>query len=280
MTIGAFLQTARSRLAHISETPGLDAQVLLSHVLDRPRTWLLAHPETCLSSDQSDHLETGLSQLISGVPLPYITGSREFYGMQFLLTQDVLIPRPETELLVETALEWLEDHPGRKRTLDVGTGSGCIAVSLAKSVPELSVTACDISAEALQVARKNASVHGVAGRVHFLESDLYSAVQGKYDLICSNPPYIPSAILRSLEVYQREPTLALDGGADGLVIIRRLVRHGRERLRKGGLMLVEIDSRHGPDARRLAEAAFPGAAVVVLPDLAGLDRCLRIEIPQ
>ncbi len=280
MTIGAFLQTARSRLAQISETPGLDAQVLLSHVLDRPRTWLLAHPETCLSSDQSDHLETGLSQLISGVPLPYITGSREFYGMQFLLTQDVLIPRPETELLVETALEWLEDHPGRKRTLDVGTGSGCIAVSLAKSVPELSVTACDISAEALQVARKNASVHGVAGRVHFLESDLYSAVQGKYDLICSNPPYIPSAILRSLEVYQREPTLALDGGADGLVIIRRLVRHGRERLRKGGLMLVEIESRHGPDARRLAEVAFPGAAVEVLPDLAGLDRCLRIEIPQ
>jgi release factor glutamine methyltransferase len=278
MTVGQFLNSARSALAADSTSPGLDAQVLLAHVLGKPRAWLLAHTDEFLSLDETQQLEAGLAALASGIPLPYIIGSWEFYGLRFRLTPDVLIPRPETELLVDTARRWLERQAERKLVMDMGTGSGCIAVSLAAYFADILVTAVDISPEAIEVARSNAAAHAVSDRIQFVQSDLFTNVAGSFDLICANPPYIPSATLRNLEVYGREPVLALDGGADGLDLIRAIIKEAKERLRSGGLLLVEIESRQGQAVRKLARQALPQADIRVLSDLAGQDRCLRIEL--
>ncbi len=276
--LGRALATIKQQLAPHSDTPALDAQTLATHILGKSRAWLLAHPEYILSPKEEIRLAEAAARLQAGVPLPYVVGSWEFYGLRFTLTPDVLIPRPETELLVEQALAWLRHHPERRLAVDVGTGSGCIAITLAAHCADLQMLATDLSRAALAVARANASLHNVAQRIHFIQADLLSLLHGvRFDLICANPPYIPSATLQRLPIYGREPGLALDGGEDGLRIIRPLLAQARRLLRPGGLLLMEIEASLGAAARQLARRLYPQAKVDVLPDLAGHDRLLRIQ---
>jgi release factor glutamine methyltransferase len=269
----------------MSDTPALDAQVLLAYVLEKPRAWVLAHPEAELTPAQQEALESALRRLEAGEPLPYILGHWEFYGLDFTLTPAVLIPRPETELLVDQALSWLRRRPPAPLwAADVGAGSGCIAISLAVHAPELRVAATDLSLPALQTARCNALRHGVASRLFLIQTDLlapfppYSLSPGPYlELICANLPYIPSATLASLPVAAREPRLALDGGPDGLSLIRSLLEQAPSRLAPGGLLLLEIEAGQGPAALELARQAFPKGDIRLLPDLAGRDRVVRVE---
>jgi release factor glutamine methyltransferase len=276
VTVRESLTQASRALAAVSETASLDAQVLLAHVTGCTRAGLLARPEADLDEESQRKLDSALHLLQSGLPLPYVLGEWEFYGLSFRVTPDVLIPRPETELLVETAIDWLCAAPDRRRSADVGTGSGCIAVSLAAHVPDLQVAASDVSPAALAVARENAARHTVNDRIVFTEGDLLTPVPGALDLICANLPYIPTETLHSLSVYGKEPDLALDGGPDGLALIRRLITQAREKLLPGGLMLMEIEERQGKVVHDLAREAFPDARVGVIKDLAGRDRVVKV----
>jgi release factor glutamine methyltransferase len=270
----------RSSLAAWSDTPGLDAQTLLAHLLGRTRAWLLSHPGTSLTREQDRALGEAVHRIEMGEPLPYVIGRWEFYGLDFALSPQVLIPRPETELLVETALAWLKSHPARRRAADVGTGSGCIAVSLAVNLADLHVLATDLSRAALLVAAQNAGKHAVSTRVRFLQADLLQPVYQKFDLICANLPYIPTHTLEQLDVSRKEPFRALDGGPQGLSLISRLVAGAPGWLAPGGLLLAEIEASQGQAARQLAGEKFSQAGVEILPDLAGNDRLLKIQSPS
>lgn len=271
------LGEARRRLASVSETPETDARALLARLAGKTPSWVLAHPEARLSPAEEDRLRQAIARLEAGEPLPYVLGCWEFYGLDFEVTPATLIPRPETELLVEQALAWLRAHPWRRQCADIGTGSGCIAIALAVHVPDLRVLATDLSLPALRVARRNAGRHAVAGRVAFALCRLFPPTRSRYDLVCANLPYVPTPILKGLQVYGKEPTLALDGGEEGLDLIEALLAEAPARLTPGGLLLAEIEAGQGPAARALAGRAFPEAPAQVLQDLAGRDRLLRIE---
>lgn len=271
------------RLEGVSETPELDAQVLLADVLGMSRAQLLSHTELELTSEQVQFLDQQVRRLESGQAFPYVLGHWEFFGLNFELSPDVLIPRPETELLVEKALDWLKKHPGRRKAVDIGTGSGCIAVSLAVNHPDLCVVACDISYDALTIARRNVVEHRLEDRVHLLQADLFASFPlrkgpaNQFDLICANPPYIPSGILQELAVSRSEPWLALDGGEQGLEIIRVLLVQAKSLLAGGGLLLLEIGSGQGEMVKKLARDKFLSADVEVMLDLAGRDRLLMVR---
>jgi len=268
------------RLQPHTETPGLDARVLLSHILGKPKTWLLAHPEAQPTREQAIRLEAAVGRIENGEPLPYILGHWEFYGLDFYVSPDVLIPRPETELLIDLAQAATRAalEPGL-RLIDIGTGSGIIPVTLATRLPNAEIHATDISPAALAIARANAEKHGVEGRIKFYEADLFPNPQlpiTNYQLILSNPPYIPSGTLHKLPIYGREPTLALDGGPDGLEVIRRLLRQSKRHLAPGGTLLLETEYRQGTQVAALARENFPDAEIHIHKDLAGLDRVLTV----
>jgi len=273
----ALKQASKAAEAH-SETPALDAQTLLAGIMRRPRSWLLAHPEAHLTPRQHRRLNRACTMLAQGIPLPYVLGRWEFYGRKFAISPAVLIPRPETETLVELALAWLRAHPGRRRTADIGTGSGIIAVTLAAEIPDLTCTATDISEAALGIAALNASAHKVAERIRFVHTDLLEGVPETFDLIAANLPYIPSKRLASLEVARREPRIALDGGADGLALIRRLLTQAQSRLRAGGVIMLEIDDSHAQTAPETARSLFPNAEIQIHRDLANRPRVLAVQL--
>jgi release factor glutamine methyltransferase len=292
-TIGETLDTVNSRLGKTREGSGLDAQLLLARLIDRPRSWLLAHPEAHLPENKHAALEALVTRLEVGEPLPYILGTWEFFNLEFELTPAVLIPRPETELLVERAIAWLRrpEHGNQELTvMDVGTGSGCIAISLAVNMPELQIIATDISPSALIVARRNAEKFKVTDRIYFSVADLFpnsvspdprlpdSLLPNSFSLIVTNPPYIPTKILHKTAVYGHEPTLGLDGGSDGLALVRRILAEAPKRLIPGGLLLMEIEASAGPAVLSLAEDAFPKARIQLLKDLAGRDRLLEVQV--
>jgi release factor glutamine methyltransferase len=276
-TIGAALGDLIVRLKKNSETASLDAQVLVSHVLRQSSAWVLAHPENTIPDSKVDKLERLAFRLEGGEPLPYVLGRWEFFGLDFLVTPDVLIPRPETELLVERALAWLDRHPGQRRAADIGTGSGCIGIALAANMPDLQVMASDLSAEALKLAQKNAINNGVAGRMVYMCCDLFPP-ELQFDLIVANLPYIPTQTLSRLPIYGREPTMALDGGEDGLKLIRRLLNAAPERLAPGGYLLMELEESEGLSALSLANNAFTEAEIHLHKDLAGHNRILEIQV--
>lgn len=277
-SLDSILSSLRQRLAPVSDTPTLDAQVLLAFILGKPRAWVLAHPEAVLTNEQRQNLQKASTRLEQGEPLPYILGHWEFFGLDFILTPATLIPRPETELLVEQALLWLEAHPKQRMAADVGAGSGCIAVALAAHVPDLHIIATDLSHQALQATNLNAHRHNVAGRVWLAQADLLPGLACPLDLVCANLPYIPTSTLQSLPIYGREPNLALDGGPDGLAVIGRLLDVAPYFMASTGLLLLEIEASQGEAAQQLALKAFQCAQVQVVQDLAGNDRMLRIEL--
>ena len=279
-TIAAAL--AWGRAAHLdSETTSLAAQVVLARQLGVTRAWLLAHPETALAASVAEDYAQQMARLAAGEPLAYLTGEQEFYGLPFTVSPQVLVPRPETELLVDEARAILEARmpPERLRVADVGTGSGCIAVALAVNVPRLSLVATEIAPGALRVAKVNAQRHSVAERIRFIRTDLIAALARGLDLVCANLPYIPTRALTDLAVARHEPSQALDGGPDGLDLIRRMLAQARARMNPGGALLLEIEESHGRAALELAQRAFPRAEHSIHKDFSGCDRLLRIDVP-
>ncbi len=251
--------------------------MLLAHVLGQPRAWVIAHPESSISTNQGQTLDALLEKRRQGEPLPYLLGHWEFFGLDFLVNPAVLIPRPETELLVEEARRWIQHRKNPVQGIDVGTGSGCIAVSLAKCTPGLRLLATDSSRPALDTCRLNGVRHGVQDRVALAQADLLEPFHGPFDLVCANLPYIPTRKLAELSVTRHEPSLALDGGVDGLRLVERLLVQAATRMAAESLLLLEIESGTGQQALEIARAIFPRGAVQVLQDLAGLPRLLRIE---
>ena len=242
----------------------------------------MAHPELILTSEQQKQLNDSLTRLGRGESFPYVIGHWEFFGLDFEVTSDVLIPRPETELLVEKAIVWLQGSPGRRKIIDIGTGSGAIAVSIVKNIPNAYLLATDISQAALAVAQKNAIKFDANNQIDFVRCDLLPQqidslpTARRVDLICANLPYIPTSTLHKLPIYGREPTLALDGGTDGLDLIRRLLNIAPEWLASHGMILLEIESTQGDQMLILAREIFPEASIQLHQDLAGQDRLLQI----
>jgi release factor glutamine methyltransferase len=275
--LSGWLETARQQLSAVSDQPSLEAQTLLAGLLGQSRAWIFTYPETILAPEQLDRLNAQVNRRLQGEPLPYLLGQWEFYGLAFEVTPAVLIPRPESELLVDLGREWLQAHPQRRRAVDVGTGSGCIAAALAYWTPDLDIFAVDLSPEALAVAQGNFTRLGLHSRVHPLQGDLLSSLQGPFDLICANLPYIPSLPLEELDVAQHEPRMALDGGPDGLRLIERLLAQATTRLAPGGRILLEIEFSQGNSGPTLARHYFPRAVVTLKNDLAGLARCVVVD---
>jgi release factor glutamine methyltransferase len=235
------LVTVRDALAE-TQIARRDAETILLHLLKRDRAWLFAYPEFELDASQLESFRALVRRRAASEPLQHLTGGQEFYGLPLRVSRDTLIPRPETELLVEAVLKWAEVHTEPLRILDVGTGTGAIALALAKHLPSGAITAVDISREALAIARDNAARLNLT--VRFLESDLLSAVAAEplFDAIVSNPPYVPSTDAATLqrEVVDHEPHIALFAGPDGLGIYRRLIPQAHAGLRAGGLLALEF----------------------------------------
>ena len=267
----------QEELTLTSESPYLDSLVLLSHITGLSKSKILANPDPSLSSQQEDQLRQSLDQLKAGTPLPYLVGEWEFFQYKFKVNPNVLIPRPETEGLVELSLDWLRENPQRRICLEIGTGCGCIAISLAKNIPDLKITATDISREALQVAGENALRHKVGDRISFQEGDLLDGIEGIVDIIVANLPYIPTEKLRSLPIYTKEPSLALDGGRDGLVYITQVLKNARHTIKPGGAIFLELDEDTGAAALALAHEVWPGKTLILRQDLAGNDRYLSVQ---
>ncbi|GAB6159046.1 peptide chain release factor N(5)-glutamine methyltransferase [Desulfotomaculum varum] len=276
MQIKEALQTGRQFLnLHNIQSALLDARVLLSHVTGLDYTALLLQAERPLTAEQQQQYRRLLDRRAFGEPVAYLTGHKEFMGLDFIVTPAVLIPRPDTELLAETALAHLQQQPN-PLAADVGTGSGAIAVSLACRVPGLRLWAVDLSAAALDVARQNARRHRVDHRITFLQGNLLAplppTLQGRLDVIAANLPYIPSGEIDGLlpDVKDYEPHLALDGGLDGLDLYRRLVPDAHGFLKPGGLLLMEIGPGQGEAACQMLPPAYWQAEVK--HDLAGRQR--------
>jgi release factor glutamine methyltransferase len=275
--VGNWLAKARQKLVDTSENPSLEAQLLVAHVTGQSRASILAHTDTILSSSQQAELERLINLLRAGEPLPYLLGHWEFYGLNFIVNHSVLIPRPETELLVDTALSWLAKNPGRRLAADVGTGSGCIAVSLAHYISDLKIIATDLSYPALKIAKENVFNLSPGRAIFFAQASLIHSYTGPFDLVCANLPYIPTMTLSGLAVAQHEPRLALDGGEDGLFLIRDLLQDAPRCLAPGGLLLLEIEAGQGVSVPEIARYYLPDAKIQVNLDLAGKARLVMIE---
>ena len=278
-TIRDALELARRALQDLTPTPtpNLDAHLLLMNATGRPRAWILAHAEAVLAESDAADFHQDLQRLQDGEALPYVLGWWEFFGRRFRVTPDVMIPRPETELLVDHALRMIAERNDLPQVLDLGTGCGSIAVTLAAENPGLRLQASDLSRRALEVARANARILGVADQIQWVQANLLAAFAGPFDLVCANLPYIPRDQLKDLDVVAREPRLALDGGADGLGAIGRSLAELPRVLGDGGAGLFEIEASQGAAAKKLAENALSGSDVVLHQDLAGRDRLLVIR---
>jgi release factor glutamine methyltransferase len=279
---------AQLREAHVPSFT-LAAELLLLHVLGRDRTWLYAHPEEQISPADADRFFKLIARRAAGEPTQHLTGKQEFWGLEFEVTPDVLIPRPETEHVIEVALDRLavrELRAGRKQTLtgeglqiaDIGTGSGCIAVALAKELPGSTIFNTDISSPALAVSRRNAMRHNVTNQIQFLEGNLLDMVATQFDLIASNPPYVGRREAETLmrEVRDHEPEIALYGGEEGYEFYAELITQAAMHLKPGGILVLELGHNTLPAVQPLLDAPT-WTNVGVTNDLAGIPRVLAAE---
>jgi len=277
--IRAQLIAARRRLRQAGiARAALDAEVLLASVIRRPREWLWAHDDRPVTAAQSDRYRRLLTQRVHRVPVAYLTGVKEFFGEPIRVDRSVLVPRPDTEVLVEAGLRFLQQHPSAVDVIDLGTGSGAIATALARNCPRARVQALDHDPRALRVARANARARGVAGRVRVARSDLFGAARPA-DLVLANLPYLSDRDRQHLAPDVRhEPKRALDGGPDGLRLIRRALAEAPRMLRPGAAMVIECDPRQARSVARLARLAFPAATVGVLADLSRRTRAVEVRL--
>ncbi len=279
-----------------AKTPSftIAAELLLLHSMGRDRAWLYAHPEELLAPDQSARFFSLIARRVAGEPTQYLTGQQEFWGLQFEVTPDVLIPRPETEHVVEVALDRLalrELRSGRPQNTngnglqigDIGTGSGCIAVALARQLPKATILATDISTAALAVALRNAQKHGVADRIRLLEANLLdfpvgSQGRGAFHLIASNPPYVGRCDSQALgrEIRDHEPAIALYGGEEGYELYAPLISGAAPLLAPGGVLVLELGHDSLPAVQPLPESPL-WCNVGITNDLAGIPRVIAAE---
>jgi release factor glutamine methyltransferase len=279
---------AQLRHAHVPSFT-LAAELLLLHVLGRDRTWLYAHPEEQISAAAAQRFFALLARRAAGEPTQHVTGKQEFWGLEFEVTPDVLIPRPETEHVIEVALDRLAVRAlraGRKQTLtgeglqiaDIGTGSGCIAIALAKDLPGATIYATDISSAALAVAQRNAKRHNLAEMVRFLEGNLLDGVSSLLDLVVSNPPYVGRREAETLarEVRDHEPEIALYGGEEGYELYADLIAQAAAHLKPGGILVLELGHNSLPAVHPLLDA-HAWTNVGVTNDLAGIPRVIAAE---
>lgn len=276
-TIEQILRYGKSFLkTHSVPQSALDAELLLMNVLSVDRIYLFSHSEKAIGPEEQRAYEVLLQKRAKGIPLQYLTGVQEFMGMPFEVNAHVLIPRADTEVLVETVL-WYISKEDMRVFLDIGTGTGCIPISIVRYEPQTRFIAIDISKEALSIARKNAEENGVQDRVGWLHSDVFTQlpreVEGQIDGIVSNPPYIPTGDIKDLmrEVKEHEPNLALDGGEDGLRFYRNIIQKGKIYLRPGGRIFFEIGYNQASQVSRLFEQEGY-RDIQIKKDLAGLDR--------
>lgn len=286
-SIGEALALA-ARWLHVwadSDTAALDAQVLLAHVTGLPRTSVLAYPERTLSSDEARRYADLVARRAGHEPVAYLTGHREFMGLDFLTDARALIPRPETELLVEAALAEVRSRLAAAPdappiVADIGTGSGAIAVALAYHEPRLpTIYATDVSAEALALAGENAQQLGIAGRIRFLQGDLLLPLSAPVDVLLANLPYVAPRDKAALsdDVRRFEPSLALYGDDDGLGHLRRLFEQTPGRIKPGAAILLEFGYDQRAAVEALARTTFPSAAIRIGVDYAGWDRLAVIH---
>ncbi|HKW57071.1 MAG TPA: peptide chain release factor N(5)-glutamine methyltransferase [Candidatus Acidoferrum sp.] len=280
---------ARLRTADVPSFT-LAAELLLLHVVGRDRTWLYAHPEELIAKEDEQRYFTLLARRVAGEPTQYLTGKQEFWGLEFEVSSDVLIPRPETEHVVDVALDRLalrEIRAGGKRTLtgdglqiaDVGTGSGCLAIALAKELPGAHFVATDVSAAALAVATRNAARHFMSDRIRFFECSLLAGVAGAaFDVVVSNPPYVGRSEKETLmrEVREHEPEIALYGGEEGSEFYAALIAQAARSLKSGGLLVLELGHNSLPAVGPMLDP-HTWANIGVTKDLAGVARVLAAE---
>lgn len=255
-----------------------EASSLLEFVLQERSAYLISHSEDQLAANQKMIFDACVRRRTNREPLQYITGRQEFWGLEFEVTQDVLIPRPETEILVEAAVAMLSkfDSP---RFCEVGVGSGCISVSMLHSIKGATAVATDVSTPSLQVARRNAKKHGVDTRIDIIEADLFDSLDERFDVIVSNPPYVPESEIADLqpEVRDYEPRRALTGGADGLDVVRRIATESPRRLRACGVLFIEIGYDQAERVANLFDKSVWGE-IEFLRDLQSIERVVRARL--
>jgi release factor glutamine methyltransferase len=281
MTLRDALREGISRLEQ-ARTPSasLAAELLLMHVASCDRAYLYAHPEQPLEPESHAEYFSLIDRRATGTPTQYLTGKQEFWGLEFEVTPDVLIPRPETEHVVEVALARVGESR-RNAPLaiaDIGTGSGCIAIALTAELPKASIVATDISAPALEVAKRNAARHNAASRIQFAQSDLFASIDSpaEFDLVVSNPPYVARRDAHSLpiEIREHEPHSALFAGQDGLDVYRALIVQSESRMKRGGHLVLELGFGQFEAVSELLDSARGWSRVSATMDLAGIPRVL------
>lgn len=280
MTIIQLLSQARGVLSACGiEDASLECELLIMHILSISRTELYQGFDRKLSTAEEEQFWDLLERLIGGEPSAYITGHREFYGLDFAVDSSVLIPRPESELLVEMALNMAKQRP-IATIAEIGTGSGAIAISLALKLQQAKIYATDISSAALKVALGNCQKHGVTNRIYLLEGDMLDPLPEPVDLLIANLPYVREDELSQVNTLPFEPSLALNGGTDGLEKINRLCNGIGDKLRPGGCLLLEIGEGQGEAVATSLSNLFPSAEIEVTPDLSGIERVVSLILPQ
>lgn len=282
MTLAEVINDAALKLATSGVANArLDAEVLLSHIVKKDRAWLFTHIHDELDTESRRVFEAAIQRRAQREPLQYIIGKQEFWGLDFAVTPDVLIPRPETELVVESALKIITRRDQQVTIVDLCTGSGCISVSLAKELPSARIFAADLSDKALAIARENALRHGVSERIRFLEGNLFQPlkeldIRGAVDIIVSNPPYVQSGDHASLqpEVRDFEPELALIAGPRGTEIHQKIINEAPEYLKQHGALIMELGLGQAELLARMAQKTGAYGVPEVLKDLAGIERVI------
>ena len=284
----ALQSTTQTLLRARIDDASIEAELLLGHVLRMSKTQLYTEPERGLTSAETKHLWRLVQRRLDYEPAAYVLGHCEFYGLDFYIDCHTFIPRPETELLVEKAVEFAHriSHPGKRITIaDIGTGCGAIAISLALALPQAKIYATDISASALHVAGINCRRHAVNNQVKLLQGNLLEPLSRPVDMVVANLPYIKNCEFKDLspEIINFEPTIALAGGEDGLDKIRQMIEQMQGKLNYGACFLLEIGQGQGEIATSLVNSYFPHASIKLIPDPGGIERVIKVvlqEIPQ
>ena len=281
MNVAEAWEYGRSQLPH-SPTAKLDARLLLAHVLGVGHSWLVAHDDELLTAVQEVQYRRLIERAARHEPIPYLVGHAPFFDLDFIVTPAVLIPRPETEQLVALAVDWARKRPSGHlpcHIVDVGTGSGCIPIVLARHLPQAAIEATDISLEALEIAQQNARQHA-PDRIQFHQGHLLDPIRQPIDLLVANLPYVTDGEWTMLDdgVKWYEPAVALKGGADGLDLIRQLLQQAVTKLKIGAAIFLEIGWQQGTAVHDLAQSIFPAAHIELVQDFAGHDRIVMIKL--